>query len=155
MSRLLHIAFRPAAAILAAILMACQCAEPVPPAPPTPPEPPAEDISEDLKAFLLKSETGLYIDAEDIIVFDELSFQKAWNADNRSFRIQRDEQREYLSISSSSPSTSSSYQVEYMYGTHGVTLLLLKLQSVKTQGSNVWLWNETMKTGIIVPEGMI
>ena len=135
--------------------MACQCAEPVPPAPPTPPEPPAEDISEDLKAFLLKSEIGLYIDVEDIIIFDELLFQKAWKTDDKSFRIQRDDQGEYLSIRSSSPSPSSSYQVEYMYGNHGVTLLLLKLQSVKTQGSNVWLWNETMKTGIIVPEGMI
>ena len=154
MSRLLHIAFRPAIAILAAILMACQCEEPVPPTPPTPPEPPVEDISEDLKAFLQKSGIGLYIDARDIIVFDELLFQKAWGADNGSFRIQRDDQGAYLSIRSSS-SAFSSYQVEYMYGSHGVTLMLLKLQSVRTEGSNVWLWNETMKTGIIVPADII
>ena len=158
MNRLLHIAARPAIILMAAILMACECSEPVPPTPPSPPEPPeppAEVISEDLKAFLQKSEIGLYIDAEDIVIFDELLFQKAWSSENGSFRIQRDDQGAYLSVRSSSSSTSSSYQVEYMYENHGVTLLLLKLQSVRTQDSNVWLWNETMKTGIIVPAGMI
>ena len=152
MKRLLHIAARPATVLMAAILMACHCAEPVPPTPPSPPEPPVEVVSEDLKAFLQKSDIGLYIDAKDIVTFDDLLFQKAWSKDNGSFRIQRDDQGAYLNIRSS---YASSYQVEYMYENHGVTLMLLKLQSVRTQDSNVWLWNETMKTGIIVPADII
>lgn len=135
------------------MLMAFQCSEPLPPTPPTPPEP-EEKQSEALKAFLTKNGVGLYIDSEGIVIYDETIFQQAWSQDGGNFRIQRDDQKAYLSIRSSSPSASSSYQVEYMNESHSVTLMLLKLQSVKTQNSRIWLWNETKKTGVIVPEGM-
>jgi hypothetical protein len=42
-----------------------------------------------------------------------------------------------------------------MNATHSVTLMLLRLQSVQSRNSCVWLWNETMKTGVIVPEGLL
>lgn len=138
---------------MAVILMACQCGEPVPPEP-VPPEP-EPTRSESLKAFLKKTELGLYIDSEDVVTFDEFYFQKAWSADEGSFRIQRDDQSAYFSIRSSTNSASSSYQVEYMNATHSVTLMLLKLQSAQSRDSRVWLWNETMKTGVIIPEGIL
>jgi hypothetical protein len=148
-----HIAVRAAFAMMAVILMACHCGEPLPPEP-TPPEP--EDTrSESLKAFLKKTEQGLYIDSEDVVTYDEFYYQKAWSSDSHSFRIQRDDQSAYFSIRSSANSASSSYQVEYMNATHSVTLMLLRLQSVQSRNSCVWLWNETMKTGVIVPEGLL
>ncbi len=89
------------------------------------------------------------------MTYDEFYYQKAWSSDSHSFRIQRDDQSAYFSIRSSANSASSSYQVEYMNATHSVTLMLLRLQSVQSRNSCVWLWNETMKTGVIVPEGLL
>jgi hypothetical protein len=42
-----------------------------------------------------------------------------------------------------------------MTGDQSVTLMLLKLQKVQTDDSCIWLWNETMKTGVIIPAGII
>lgn len=155
MSRILHIASRPALAMMAVILMACHCGGPVPPTPPNPPEPPVDTRSESLKAFLDKTDIGLYVDSEDIIIYDDLYYQKAWSNEEGSFRIQRDDQSAFLNIRSSSQSASSSYQVEYMTGDQNVTLVFLKLQNVQSDGSSIWLWNETMKTGIVVPKGIL
>ena len=149
-----HILVRPAIALLAVVFMACHCEEPLPPTPP-PPEPPVDETSEDLKAFLKKTDFGLYVDARGVVTYDELLCQKAWNPDGGSFRIQRDDQTAYLCVRSSAQSASSSYQVEYMTGGQDVTLMLIKLQSVKTENSAIWLWNETMKTGIIIPAGIL
>jgi len=142
-----------AAALLAtAVLMAVECNPPTPPEP-GPPEPP-EEISEALKAFLVKKDIGLYIASEGIVIYDELTFQKAWSVGGGSFRIQRDDQGAYMLIRGSSQS-SSSYQIEYMNSSHAVTMMLLKLQEVQKKGSCVWLWNETMTIGVIIPEGML
>lgn len=153
MRRILHIAGRPAIAIMAAILMACQCVEPVPPEP-TPPDP-VDERSQSLKDFMAKTDIGLYIDSEGIVVYDELNYQRAWSSDPGYFRIQRDDQSAYLNIAGSSGSATSSYQVEYKNESHNVTLMLLRLQSVKTDNSCIWLWNETMATGVIIPEGIL
>lgn len=150
-----HILARPAILLLAAAFMACQCNPPVPPEPPGPPEPPVVQPSESLKAFLQKTDIGLWIDSEAIVTYDELTCQKAWSTDNGYFRIQRDDQSAFMNIRSSAQSASSSYQVEYMSGNHSVTLMLLKLQPVQTRNSCIWLWNETMATGVIIPEGII
>lgn len=156
MRSLRHILFRPAVALIATVLMACHCGElPVPPDPPDPPNPPTEQPSESLKAFLLKTDIGLWINSEGIVTYDELNCQKAWSTDEGSFRIQRDDQSAYLCIRGASQGTSSSYQVEYMTGDQSVTLMLLKLQTVQTGNSCIWLWNETMKTGVIIPAGII
>lgn len=154
MRNIRHILVRPAIALLAVIFMACHCEEPLPPTPP-PPEPPVDEVSEDLKAFLRKTGIGLYVEDRGVIVYDELLYQKAWNPDGGSFRIQRDDQTTFLCIRSSAQGASSSYQVEYMDGNQGVTLMLLKLQSVQTADGCIWLWNETMKTGVIVPAGIL
>lgn len=151
MRRILHIAVRFAVAMTAAILMACQCVQPDPPEP-TPPDP-IDERSAELKDFMKKTDIGLYVNSEGIVTYDEMYFQKAWSMG--AFRIQRDDQGAYLSIISSANSASSSYQVEYKSDRSNVTLMLLKLQSVKNENSCVWLWNETMATGIIVPEGII
>ncbi|MBR5736584.1 MAG: hypothetical protein IKX60_07325 [Bacteroidales bacterium] len=150
----LHTIISLAAALVVVMLMAFQCAEPLPPPPtPTPPEP--DPVSESLKAFLQKSEIGLYIDTEGIVLYDEFNYQKAWSVDGGYFRIQRDDQSAYLNVKKASQSASSSYQVEYLGKNNEVTLMLLKLQSVQTENSRVWLWNETMKTGVIIPEGSL
>jgi hypothetical protein len=153
MRGILHIAVKAAIAMMAVMLMACQCDQPVPPEP-TPPDPP-DTRSESLKAFLTKTELGLYVDSEGMVTYDERYFQKAWSTEAGSFRIQRDDQSAYFNIRSSANSASSSYQVEYMNENHSVTLMLLKLQLVQSENSCVWLWNETMKTGVIVPEGIL
>ena len=140
---------------MAVILMACECGGPLPPDPHSPPQPPVDTRSESLKAFMEMSEIGLYVESEGIIIYDDLNYQKAWSTEEGSFRIQRDDQGAYLSIRSSAQSASSSYQVEYMAGDQNVTLMLLKLQTVQTGQSCIWLWNETRKTGIIMPEGII
>ena len=154
MKNFFHTIIGPAAALFLAVLMAFNCSEPLQPLPPTPPEP-EETQSEALKDFLQKNEIGLYIDSDGIVIYDETSFQQAWSRDGASFRIQRDDQTAYLNIRSSSQSASASYQVEYMNQDHSVTLMLLKLQSVQTQNSRIWLWNETKNTGVIVPEGIL
>ena len=141
--------------MMAVILMACHCGGPVPPTPPDPPDPSVDTRSESLKAFLKKTDIGLYINAEGIIIYDDLYYQKAWSTEEGSFRIQRDDQGAFLSIRSSSQFASSSYQVEYMAGDQNVTLVFLKLQNVQSDDSCIWLWNETMKTGIVIPEGII
>ena len=154
MRRLRHILFGPAVALLATVLMACHCGEiPLPPDPPV--DPPVEKPSESLKAFLQKTDIGLWINSEGIVTYDDLSCQKAWSTDEGSFRIQRDDQSAYLCIRGASQGASSSYQVEYMTGDQSVTLILLKLQTVQTDNSCIWLWNETMKTGVIIPAGII
>jgi ligand-binding sensor domain-containing protein len=155
MRKLRHILFGPALAILAVVLMACHCGEIPVPVPPDPPDPPVEQPSESLKAFLQKTDIGLWIASEGIVSYDELSCQKAWSTDEAFFRIQKDDQSAFMVIRGSAQSTSSSYQVEYMSGNHSVTMMLLKLQTVQRKNSCVWLWNETMATGVIIPEGII
>lgn len=151
MRRILHMALRMASAIVAAIFMACQCLPPDPPEP-TPPDP-IDERSQSLKSFMDKTDIGLYVNSEGLVIYDEMDYQKAWSTG--AFRIQRDDQSAYLSIIASANSASSSYQVEYKNERSNVTLMLLKLQSVKTENSCVWLWNETMATGIILPEGIL
>jgi len=133
--------------------MACQCIQPTPPEP-TPPEP-VDERSESLKDFLKKTEIGLYVNSEGLVTYDELYFQKAWSKDLGAFRIQRDDQGAFFNIQKSSNTTSASYQVEYKNESSNVTLMLLKLQTVKTGNGLVWLWNETMMTGVIIQEGII
>lgn len=145
---ILHMALRMASAIIAAVFMACQCVPPEPPEP-TPPDP-IDERSEELKDFMNKTELGLYVNSVGIVTYDDIYFQKAWGSG--AFRIQRDDQSAYLSIVASTGSASSSYQVEYKNANTNVTLMLLKLQAVKTENSCVWLWNETMATGVIIPE---
>ena len=151
MRRIPHIALRIATAIMVAISLACQCVPPDPPEP-TPPDP-IDERSQELKDFLKKTDTGLYVNSVGLVIYDEKDYQKAWGTG--AFRIQRDDQSAYLSIIASANSASSSYQVEYKNESTNVTLMLLKLQSVKTENSCVWLWNETMATGIILPEGIL
>ena len=145
-----HILNALAALLLTATLMASRCSEPDFPTP-VPPEP--EPVSEDQTAFMAKSTIGLYIRSEGIVIYDEDSFQKAWNSEGHTFRIQRDDQRAYMHVHAASGSNaSSSYQIEYKTDNRDVTLMILRLQPVKAENANIWLWNETMKTGIIIPE---
>ena len=151
MRSILHIALRLAGVIIAAIFMACQCVPPEPPEP-TPPDP-EEELSESLKDFMKKEDLGLYVNSVGIVTYDEIYYQKAWGTG--AFRIQRDDQSAYLNIVASNSSSASSYQVEYKNASTNVTLMLLRLQLVKTENSCVWLWNETMSTGVIIPAGII
>ena len=79
--------------------MAVSC--PGPDIPPTPPTP-SEEISDDLKAFLLNNDIGLYLDNDILFTYNDLEYQTAWNADNDMFRIQSDDQHAYLNITKNS-----------------------------------------------------
>ncbi|NLD20990.1 MAG: hypothetical protein GX664_00640 [Bacteroidales bacterium] len=129
--------------------MAVSC--PGPDIPPTPPTP-SEEISDDLKAFLLNNDIGLYLDNDILFTYNDLEYQTAWNADNDMFRIQSDDQHAYLNITKNSIDSIASFTINYKSPSQNESnMLILRLRRVKIMDSKAWWWNESLKIGIITP----
>lgn len=129
--------------------MAVSC--PGPDIPPTPPTPGIE-ISNDLKAFLMKYNIGLYLDNDILFSYNDLEYQTAWNADNDMFRIQSDDQHAYLNVTRNSKDSIASFTINYKSPSQNESnMLILRLRRVKIMDSKAWWWNESLKIGIIIP----
>ena len=112
--------------------------------------------SEEALAFEAESVTGIYLNDKPALTYDEETFQMSTNHGRRSFRIQADDQSGYLSISFKEriPQTmgdNAVCTVLYRLKDSGETKVIVQLSAVKADSRQVWLWNETMQLGIIMP----
>lgn len=112
--------------------------------------------SEEALTFEAESATGIYLNDRPALIYDEASFQTATNRVRRNFRIQADDQSGYLSISfkENTPQAvgdKAVCTVIYRLKDSGETKVIVQLSAVKANSGQVWLWNETMQLGIIMP----
>ncbi|MFA5324603.1 MAG: hypothetical protein WC305_00375 [Bacteroidales bacterium] len=133
------------------VFIAASCDDPVPPPIPIVPDP---EISEEKKSFIAAEDIGLYIKGICVLNYDENTFQKSTNAIRKIFRIQMDNQEEYLHINYVSMSEYSDdvvCKITYRLEDGEITILVIKFLIVQQTSKNYWLWNELQKTGVIVP----
>ena len=133
------------AALSLTAAMAVSCPDPAPPEPPA-----EEEISEPCKWFLDRTTEGLYIGGEAISNYKEYEFQRAW-AKDAFYRIQRDDQTEYLHLTIHSQDSVIAVNLTYRHQTVNETLLIIPLARIRQNDTLVWLWNEVRETGVVLP----
>ncbi|MCQ2137417.1 MAG: hypothetical protein MJY60_01810 [Bacteroidales bacterium] len=111
--------------------------------------------SEEARAFEAESATGIYLNDNAALTYDEDCFQMATNHKRRTFRIQADDQSEYLNIIfrdkiPQSAGDNAVCTVLYRLKNSGETKVIVQFSAVKADSRQVWLWNETMQLGIIM-----
>lgn len=139
------------------MFMAVSCPEPDPGPDPKPIDPGEEIKSAERKSFETSVAEGLYLKGGSVLLYEDGSFQRAVNAGRKTYRIQRDDQTEYLHIAYSDNVPSSVKDeavctVYYNIGGGGETMLIVKFVTVHAENGKLWLWNELQKVGVIVPK---
>ena len=135
--------------MITAIIVSCSLATSCPdPLPPMPPEPEEDTLSPARILFESFSVSGLYFDGKAVVKYNPDTFQKAMKTDGTLFRIQRDDQIEYMNVEQAN-FAATTYNVIYKSEDGDQTLLILNAKIIKRKDGKRWLWNESRRIGII------
>lgn len=126
------------------LFLAVSCPDPVPG---------NENIieTENLKHFKTMSGQGLYIGKDAILLYDELTCQKAWSDDGSLFRIQKDDQSAFLNVEHIGRDTGDTFIITYMLKAGFPVSITAQMRRVKFDDAHQWWWSDSADMGIIMP----
>jgi|GEM_PF-4717825 len=123
------------------------------PAPGTGPSPENEDVK--IKNFKTQSTYGAYNGGTALYVYDKTNHQIVTANGNKKFRIQTDDQFEYLNCETTSVPTAEDQALTLNVSAKGIpgfeAVKVYNATVVKLTDNNVWLWAGASSTGFIVP----
>lgn len=140
------------ALFIVATTMAVSCPQPDP----TPePEPVPDTKSPERRQLEAAYVEGFYLKGNCVLAYDGATYQRAVNPQRRNYRIQRDDQSNYLNIryNDNVPQQVGDEvecEIHYKLADGESTTLIVKLVVLKTTDEYLWLWNEFQKVGMIV-----
>ena len=135
-----------------AVTMAVSCPQPQPE---PEPEPEPETKTLERKHFEQSVVEGLYVKDVRVLAYESASFQRAMNPRRLTYRIQSDDQTQYLNVQYSDRIPSGEgeeveCEIHYRLEAGETTTLIVKFIVIKTTDEYLWLWNEFQKVGVIV-----
>ncbi len=110
--------------------------------------------SEQKRAFLASEKEGYYRNDAAVLLFDEDLHQKSFNKKRKQFRLQSDDQNEFMNIEMEALPKSEGVHIltKFHYKTKGSGLsITLLLECSKLSDEKIWLWDKENKIGLIVP----
>ena len=143
------------ALIVVATTMAVACPQPET-GQPVPVDPDTETKSEARVTFESRTDTGIYFDNGDSIVYDEARFQQAVNHNRKNFRIQSDDQMRYFNLNFTDKipqkfGEEAVAKITFRNATSSETVVIVKFKAVIVKNGKMWLWNELQQLGVIIP----
>ena len=138
--------------VLSLILMAGCRSNPDPDNPT--PDPP-DVINQALETFKAKSDYGIYANGVALIAYDKTAHQIVSGNNNQLFRIQTDDQLQYVNFTVVDQAVTLNQSVAVGFSSKGVGGLYstgtISAAAVKVTGGKMWLWEESAKRGVIIP----
>lgn len=103
--------------------------------------------------YILQKEVyGVYVEDNNVFVYDSDIYQYAYNTQRRTFRIQNTAQSRYLACELDAdpvPDEVINVRVETM-GISSFPTQELRMQVLKRADGLVWLWNNEDQTGFVI-----
>ena len=135
-----------------AVTMAVSCPQPQPEPDPDP-EPETKTLER--KHFEQAVVEGLYVKDARVLTYEPVLFQRARNPKRMNYRIQSDDQTQYLDIhySGHNPTREGEEvecEVHYRLEEGETTTLIVKFIVIQATEEYIWLWNEFQEVGVIV-----
>lgn len=111
-----------------------------------------EGLTPEKKRFLDKTEFGFYISGDDTFVYSEATHQIAVSSTGDRVRLQRDDEDHFVQLTFDGELVQGgSVETDVISKTVSQSVMSANLTVLKLDSDMVWLWNESNKTGYLMP----